>query len=86
MSLSHGKAAVCLCVCRVFTFSNVFSSGTIGPIEVKFLVEPPWNGRTKVYIWGPGLMTKMAAMPIHVYGKDLQKSSPNRWADLHETW
>ena len=54
MSLSYGKA---LSVCRVFTFSNVFSSGTTGPIEVKFHVEPPWDGGTKVYIWGPGHMT-----------------------------
>ena len=34
MSLSYGKAVVCLSVCPVFTFSNVFSSGTTGPIEV----------------------------------------------------
>ena len=47
MSLSYGKAVVCLSVCRVFTFSNVFSSETTGPIEVKFHVEPPWDGGTK---------------------------------------
>ena len=57
--------SVCLCVCRVFTFSNVFSSGTTGPIEVKFHVEPPWDGGTKVCIWGPGHVAKMAAMPIY---------------------
>ena len=39
----------------------------------KFCVEPPWEGATKVYINGPGHMTKMAAMPI--YGKNLKKSS-----------
>ena len=59
--------SLCLSVCRVFTFSNVFSSGTTGPIEVKFHVEPPWDGGTKVCIWGLGHMTKMAAMLI--YGK-----------------
>ena len=52
-----------------FTFSNVFSSET----KAKFYVEPPWEGGTKVYINGPGHMTKMAAMPI--YGKNLKKSS-----------
>ena len=33
-------------------------------------MEPPWEGGTKVYINGPGHMTKMAAMPI--YGKNLK--------------
>ena len=56
-----------------FTFSNVFSE-TAWPIKAKFYVEPPWEGGTKVYINGPGHMTKMAAMPI--YGKNLKKSSP----------
>ena len=37
----------------------------------KFYVEPPWEGGTKVYINGPGHMTKMAAMPI--YGKNPSK-------------
>ena len=44
------------------------------PINAKFHLEPPWEKRKKVYINGPGHMTKMAAMPI--YGKNLQKSSP----------
>ena len=30
-------------------------------------MEPPWEGVTKVYINGPGHMTKMVAKPI--YGK-----------------
>ena len=55
-------------------FSNVFSSETAWPIKAKFYVAPPWEGETKVYINGPGHMTKMAAMPI--YGKNLKKSSP----------
>ena len=41
------------------------------PIKAKFYVEPPWEGGTKVYIDGPGHMTKMAAMPI--YGKNPSK-------------
>ena len=45
------------------------------------------EGGTKVYINGPGHMTKMAAMPI--YGKNLLKSSspepPQKSYDL-ETW
>ena len=59
---------------RPFTISNIFSSETAWPIKAKFYVEPPWVGGTKVYINGPGHMTKMAAMPI--YGKNLKKSSP----------
>ena len=33
-------------------------------------MDPPWEGGTKVYINGPGQMTKMAAMPI--YSKNLK--------------
>ena len=58
-------------VVRPFTFSNIFSSKTAWPIKAKFYVEPPWEGGTKVYINGPGHMTKMAAMPI--YGKNPSK-------------
>ena len=36
-------------------------------------MQPPGKGRKKVYIFGPGHMTKMATMPI--YGKNLKKSS-----------
>ena len=56
---------------RPFTFSNVFSSETAWPIKAKFYVEPNWEGGTKVYINGPGHMTKMAATPI--YGKNPSK-------------
>ena len=48
---------------------NIFSSETALPIKAKFYVESPWEGGTKVYINGPGHMTKMAAMPV--YGKNL---------------
>ena len=47
----------------------ILSSETALPITAKFYVESSWGGGTKVYINGPGHMTKMAAMPI--YGKNL---------------
>ena len=56
---------------RPFTFSNVFSSETAWPIKAKFYLEPHWEGGTKVYINGPGHVTKMAATPI--YGKNPSK-------------
>ena len=56
---------------RPSTISNAFSSETAWPIKGKFYVEPPWKGGTKVYINGPGHMTKMAATPI--YGKNPSK-------------
>ena len=58
-------------VVRPSTFSNIFSSETAWPINAKFYVEPPWEGGTKVYITGPGHMTKMAATPL--YGKNPSK-------------
>ena len=71
---------VCVYVVCMSTFSNIFSSETTWPIEVKFHVEPPWDRGTKVCSNGPGHMTNMAAMPI--YGKNLKKSSspePKGW-------
>ena len=60
---------------------NIFSLETAWPIKVKFHMEPPWNGGTKICSNGPGHMTKMATMPI--YGQNLKKSfSPEpkgRW-------
>ena len=58
----------CRCRCRQQCL-NIFSSETALPIQAKFYVESPWEGETKVYINGPGHMTKVAAMPI--YGKNL---------------
>ena len=55
------------------TFSNFFSLEITRPIEAKFRVEPPWDGRTKVCSNGPGHLTNVAAMLI--YGKNLKKSS-----------
>ena len=50
-------------------FSNI-SSETTGPIEAKFHMEPPWDGRTKVCSNGAVHMTKMVAMPL--YGKNIK--------------
>ena len=55
------------------TFSNFFSSATARPIEVKFHVEPPWDGGTKVCSNDRGHMTNMTTMPI--YAKNLKKSA-----------
>ena len=61
----------CRCRCRRRRQQclKIFSSETALPIKAKLYVEPPCEGGTKVYINGPGHMTKMAAMPI--YGKNL---------------
>ena len=73
-------------VVRPSTISNIFSPETAWPIKAKFYVEPPWEGGRKVYINGPGHMTKMAATPI--YGKKTFKNLllQNQLADFHETW
>ena len=64
-------AFVVVVVRRPFKSSNIFSSETAWPINSKFYVEPPWERGTKVYINGPGHMTKMAVTPI--YGKNPSK-------------
>ena len=64
---------VCMYVCLLSTFSNVFSPGTTGPIEAKFHNGASLGQGTKVCSNGPGHMTKMSAMPI--YGKNIKKSS-----------
>ena len=69
---SQGELIVYPCSgihCRCQQCLNIFSSETALPIKAKFYVEPAWEGGRKVYINGPGHMTKMAAMPI--YGKSL---------------
>ena len=48
------------------TFSNLLSLETARPIEAKFHVEPPWDGKTKECSNGPGHMTDML-----IYGKNL---------------
>ena len=56
---------------RPSTISNIFASETAWPIKVKLHVQPPMGRGTKVYINGPGHMTKMAATLIYMYGKNL---------------
>ena len=56
----------CLCRCRRQQCLNIFSSETALPVKAKFYVEPPWEGGTKVYINGPGHMTKMPPCPYMV--------------------
>ena len=69
---SYSKGRILLSVCFLSTFSNLLSSETTGPIEAKFHMEPPWDGRKKVCSQDPGHMTKMSAMPI--YGKNPSKN------------
>ena len=71
---AYSKAMVCRPSVVRPPFSKIFFSKTAGPIKAKFHMEPQWDGGTKVYSRGLGHMTKMAATPI--YGKNLQKSSP----------
>ena len=52
-------------------FSKIFFSETAWPIKAIFYVEHLWEGGTKVYINGPGHMTKIAATSI--YGKNPSK-------------
>ena len=47
--------------------SSLLNSETSWPVKFKFHMELHWEGETKIYINGPGHMTKMTAMPI--YGK-----------------
>ena len=51
--------------CLIF---SIFSSETTRPIELKFHMETPKDGGTKVCSNVPGHVTKMAAMPI--YGRN----------------
>ena len=65
---------MCVCVCMyvyMSTILNIFSLETTGQIKVKFHIEPPRDGRTKVYSNRAGHKTKVAAMPIYV--KNLKK-------------
>ena len=68
---------------RPSTISNVFLSETDWPIS-QILCGPPWKGGIKVYINGPGHMTKMATM--HIYGKNLKNLLQNQKSYDLETW
>ena len=67
---SNRRPSVRLPSVRRPPFSKI-SSETAWPIKAKFYVEPPWEGGKRVYINGPGHMTKMVASPI--YGKNPSK-------------
>ena len=60
------------------------SPETTWPIELKFQMETPSDGGTKVCSNGPDHMTKMAATPI--YGKSPLKNLQNQKADDLGTW
>ena len=51
-----------------------------GPASFKFHMQPSSKGSEKVYIFQPGHMTEIAAMPI--YGKNLKKYSSQEALDL----
>ena len=51
-------------ICLSSTISKIFYSETAWPIQAKLHVEHPLEVGTKVYINGPGYLTKMAAMAI----------------------
>ena len=68
---------------------SIFSKGFVSetrPISLKFPMQPSGKGRTEVYIFHPGHMTKMAVMPI--CGKNLKKKLLllHHWVDYFETW
>ena len=65
---------VAFVVHQLSTFSKDFFSETTRPVSFSFHMQLPGKGEKKVYIFCPGHITKMAAMPI--YGKDLKKSYP----------
>ena len=62
-------------------FSNRFPLETTGPISVKFHMQPADKGGKKVYIFGPGHMTKVGTVPIH--SKNFKKTSPGPGCSKH---
>ena len=74
---------VYMCICPHFQTSSPLKP--LGRLKPNFIMEPPWDGETKVCSNGPGHMTKMVAMPT--YGKNLKSLhllSPK--ADELKTW
>ena len=57
---------ICLSTCL-----KDFSSENTGPISIKFHMQPLGKKGKKIYIFCPGHITKMAALPI--YGKNHSK-------------
>ena len=52
--------------------------------EAKFHLEPLHDRETKVYIAGPGHMTKMVTISIYIV-KSLKNLLQNHWVDCLET-
>ena len=67
-------------VCQPSTSSKDFSSETTGTIPIKFHMQPPDNGGKKLFIFGPGHMTKMATLQCSV----LTQISASGFLFLHE--
>ena len=66
-------------------FQRYFISKATWLIKGKVHMEPPWEVREKIYINGPGHITKMATLPI--YGKNLQIFLlQNQMPYDHDTW
>ena len=75
------SSVVRLSGCRLSVVHTLITSS---PIEVKFHMESPWDGGTKVCSNSSGHMTKMTAMSI--YGKNLKNLlRRNQKADGLET-
>ena len=70
---------------NISTYLKNYFSKTTGPFSIKFHMRRPGTEGEKVYIFGPGHMTKIAAMPIYV--KNLKKNLllRNHLADCLET-
>ena len=82
MTLASGHMSV---ICQYLsTSSNGFYFETTGPISCKFHIQPSSKRGKKAYIFRPGHMTKMAAMPI--YGKNLEDLLQNHKASCFEIW
>ena len=58
--------------CQHFQMTSILK--LLGQFELNFTCNLQADGGKKLYIFGPGHMTKVATMPI--YGKNLKKSSP----------
>ena len=63
-------------------YLNIVFSQTIGPIDLKFHVQTPYDKLAKIYTIGH--ITKMAATPI--YGKKPCKNLQNQKACDFGTW
>ena len=62
------RVYVCMCVYQHFQTSSPLKP--LGRLKPNFIMEPPWDGGTKLCSNSAGHLTKMAAMPI--YGKNLK--------------